>query len=131
MVSPAVSVYLPSPMTITMLKTKIHAARVTASDLEYEGSIAIDSSLLEMSGILPHEKVHVWNRTSGHRFETYAIPAPPGSGTIGVNGAAAHLAKQGDIVIVSAFTQMTEEEARRHHPRVILVDEKNHGRIKP
>ncbi|MFH1263651.1 MAG: aspartate 1-decarboxylase [Pseudomonadota bacterium] len=118
-------------MTITMLKAKIHGACVTASEIDYEGSIAIDSSLLEMSGILPHEKVHVWNRTSGNRFETYAIPAPPGSGAIVVNGAAVHLAKRGDIVIVSAFAQLTDEEARSHHPAVVLVDDRNHGRIKP
>jgi aspartate 1-decarboxylase len=117
-------------MVLTLLKSKIHGARVTGSEIDYEGSIAIDASLLEISGILPHEKVHVWNRTNGNRFETYAITALPGSGVIMVNGAAAHLAKPGDIVIISAFAQFAEEEARRHHPIVVLVDEKNHGRIK-
>lgn len=117
-------------MTLTLLKAKIHGARVTGADLDYEGSILIDSSLLEMSGILPHEKVHVWDRTNGNRFETYAIAAPPGSGTVLVNGAAAHLAKEGDVVIVSAFAQFTPEEARNHHPSVVLVGEGNRGRLK-
>jgi aspartate 1-decarboxylase len=115
-------------MVLTLLKAKIHGARVTDALLDYEGSIAIDSSLLEVSGILPHEKVHVWNRTNANRFETYAIPAPPGSGTIMVNGAAAHLAKRGDIVIISAFAQMTAEEAKTHHPTIVLVDDQNRPR---
>lgn len=114
-------------MTLTLLKAKIHGARVTDADLDYEGSITIDSSLLETAGILPHEKVHVWNRTNGNRFETYAMAAPPGSGTVMVNGAAAHLAKRGDIVIISAFGQYTEDEARAHRPRIILVDDQNRG----
>jgi aspartate 1-decarboxylase len=117
-------------MTLTLLKAKIHRARVTGADLDYEGSIVIDSSLLEMSGILPHEMVHVWNRTNGNRFETYAISAPPGSGTIMVNGAAAHLVNPGDIVIISAFAQYTPDESRTHHPTVVLADDRNRGRLK-
>lgn len=117
-------------MTLTMLRAKIHGARVTSTDLDYEGSIMVDSSLLELSGILPHEKVSVWNRTNGNRFETYAIQAPPGSATIMVNGAAAHLVKAGDKVIIAAFAQFSPEEARSLKPRVVLVDDQNRGTLK-
>ncbi len=108
-------------MFLTLLKSKIHGAVVTDAKLDYEGSIAIDASLLELSGILENEKVQVWNRTNGNRFETYAIPAKPGSGTIMVNGAAAHLARPGDILIISAFGHFTAEEARNHRPTVVLA----------
>lgn len=117
-------------MTLTLLKAKIHGAKVTGADLDYEGSIAVDASLMELSGILPNEKVHVWNRTNGNRFETYAILAPSGSGTVMINGAAAHLANPGDKVIISAFAQYTEEEAQKHDPSVVLMDDQNRGRLK-
>lgn len=112
-------------MLLTLLKAKIHRATVTQCDLHYEGSISIDAALLEASGILPNEQVDVLNITTGARFTTYAIEAPAGSGTIGINGAAARLAQIGDLVIVVAYAQMDEAEARRHKPVVVSMDGKN------
>jgi len=112
-------------MLLTMLKAKIHRATVTQCDLHYEGSISIDAALLEASGILPNEQVDVLNINTGARFTTYAIEAPAGSGTIGINGAAARLAQIGDLVIVIAYAQMDEAEARRHKPVVLSMDAKN------
>ena len=108
-----------------MLKSKLHRATVTGADMDYEGSIAIDRDLLDQSGILPHEQVDVLNINNGERFTTYAIPAPAGSGTIGVNGAAARLAQKGDLVIIVAYARMEEAEAKSFSPRVLLVDGKN------
>jgi aspartate 1-decarboxylase len=112
-------------MLLTLLKAKIHRATVTQCDLHYEGSISVDAGLLERSGILPHEQVDVLNINNGERFTTYAIPAPAGSGTIGVNGAAARLAQKGDLVIIVAYARMEEAEAKSHSPRVLLVDGNN------
>ncbi len=112
-------------MLLTMMKAKLHRATVTQADLEYEGSIAIDSDLLEVSGILPHEQVDVLNITTGHRFTTYAIEAPRGSRTIGVNGAAARLVQKGDKVIVVTYCQIEAEQARNYAPTVVLLDERN------
>jgi aspartate 1-decarboxylase len=112
-------------MLLTLLKGKIHRASVTQCDLHYEGSISVDSTLLERSGILPNEQVDVLNINNGERFTTYAIPAPAGSGTIGVNGAAARLAQKGDLVIIVAYARMDEAEAKSHQPRVVLVDSNN------
>ena len=112
-------------MLLTMMKAKLHRATVTQADLEYEGSIAIDSDLLEASGILPHEQVDVLNITTGHRFTTYAIEAPRGSRTIGVNGAAARLVQKGDKVIVVTYCQIESEQARNYAPTVVLLDERN------
>ena len=112
-------------MILTLLKGKIHRATVTQCDLNYEGSISVDAALLERSGILPHEQVDVLNINNGERFTTYAIPAPAGSGTIGVNGAAARLAQKGDLVIIIAYARMEEAEAKSFAPRVLLVDGKN------
>lgn len=112
-------------MQIKMMKAKIHRAVVTGADLHYEGSIGIDPDLLEASGILPFEAVHVWNVSSGTRFETYAIPLQRGSGEVCVNGAAARLVQAGDLVIVASFCWMDEAEGRRFQPKVVLVDEKN------
>jgi aspartate 1-decarboxylase len=109
-------------MLLTLLKAKIHRATVTQCDLNYEGSISVDAGLLERSGILPHEQVDVLNINNGERFTTYAIPAPAGSGTIGVNGAAARLAQKGDLVIIIAYARMEEAEAKSWQPRVLLVD---------
>jgi len=109
-------------MFLTLLKGKIHRATVTQCDLHYEGSISVDAALLERAGILAHEQVDVLNINNGERFTTYAIPAPAGSGTIGVNGAAARLAQKGDLVIIVAYARMDEAEARSHQPRVLLVD---------
>lgn len=112
-------------MLLTLLKGKIHRATVTQCDLHYEGSISVDSTLLERAGILPHEQVDVLNINNGNRFTTYAIPAPAGSGTIGINGAAARLAQKDDLVIIIAYARMEEAEAKSWQPRVLLVDGAN------
>ncbi len=112
-------------MLLTMMKAKLHRATVTQADVDYEGSIAIDRELLEASGILPHEQVDVLNIATGARFTTYAIEAPKGSRTIGVNGAAARLVQTGDKVIVVAYCQLDAVEARNYHPTVVLLDEGN------
>ncbi len=112
-------------MILNMFKAKIHRATVTQADLHYEGSITVDSDLLDASGILPHEQVDVLDITNGARITTYTIPGERGSGIIGINGAAAHLIKPGDLVIICAFARMSEEEAKRHVPTVVLLDEKN------
>ena len=112
-------------MQLTLLKGKIHRAAVTQCDLNYEGSISLDAALMERAGILAHEQVDVLNINNGQRFTTYAIPAPAGSGTIGVNGAAARLAQKGDLVIIIAYARMEEAEARSFQPRVVMVDAAN------
>lgn len=117
-------------MFLSILKGKIHSATVTGADVDYEGSIGIDLWLLEMSGILPNERVHVWNKANGQRFETYAIVEKPGSKKITVNGAAAHLVKPGDSLIIAAFAMMTQEEATIFQPRVVIVNSENIGKLK-
>ena len=112
-------------MLVTLMRAKLHRATVTQADLEYEGSIAIDRDLLEASGILPHEQVDVLNVNTGARFTTYAIEAPRGSRTIGVNGAAARLVQTGDKVIVVAYGHLPAEEARNYAPTVVLLDDDN------
>jgi aspartate 1-decarboxylase len=112
-------------MQLTLLKGKIHRAAVTQCDLNYEGSISIDATLMERAGILAHEQVDVLNINNGERFTTYVIPAPAGSGTIGVNGAAARLAQKGDLVIIVAYARMEEAQAQSFQPRVVLVDGAN------
>ncbi len=109
----------------TVLKSKIHRATVTDADLHYEGSVSVDQNLLDAADILPHEQVHVWDVTNGNRFETYALAAPRGSATVCINGAAAHLAKKGDIIIITSFAGMEEAKVRAHQPKVVLVDEHN------
>lgn len=108
-----------------MLHSKIHRATITHANLEYEGSITIAPELLEAADILPHEAVHIWNVTSGTRFETYTIEGLPGSTDICVNGAAAHLVTPGDIIIIACFTLLPEASARAHVPRVVFVDQHN------
>jgi aspartate 1-decarboxylase len=108
-----------------MLKSKIHRAWVTDANVNYEGSLTLDSALLEAADILPFEQVHVWNVTRGSRLTTYAIAGEPGSGIVCVNGAAAHLARPGDIIIVATFADIEEAAARMHRPRVIFVDDGN------
>ena len=108
-----------------VLKSKIHRVTVTDADLHYEGSVSIDSHLLEAADIVPHEHVHVWDVTNGNRFETYALAAPRGSGTVCINGAAAHLAKKGDIVIITSFCTLPEEKVKSYQPSVVLVDAHN------
>jgi aspartate 1-decarboxylase len=113
----------------SMLKSKIHRATVTHADVDYEGSLTLDLDLLEAADILPHEEVHVWNVTRGTRLRTYAMVGERGSGVVCINGAAAHLAKPGDLVIVATFSEMDDATARAHRPKVVLVDDKN--RIRP
>lgn len=112
-------------MLVTLMKSKLHRATVTQADLDYEGSIAIDSDLLDAADILPHEQVDVLNITTGARFTTYAIPAPRGSKVIGVNGAAARLVQKNDKVIVVTYGQLPAEEARNYNPTVVLLDDGN------
>ncbi len=112
-------------MERTMLKSKIHRARVTDADVEYEGSVAIDLTLMEAAGILPFEKVEIYNITNGNRLETYAIVAKADSGEVCINGAAAHLAGPGDIVIIATYTAMDEAKARAHKPKLVYVDDNN------
>ena len=112
-------------MRRTFFKSKIHRATVTHADLDYEGSISIDEDLLDAAGILEYEAVHVWNITRGTRLETYAIKGKRGSGVICINGAAAHLNKPGDLVILATFAEMDDSEARSHVPKVVLVDREN------
>jgi aspartate 1-decarboxylase len=112
-------------MRRAFLRSKIHRARVTRSDLHYVGSITVDLELLEAAGLLPLEAVDVYNVTRGSRFTTYCIAGTRGSGEIGVNGAAAHLAEVGDLVIVAAYAELDADEIPRHRARVVLVDGDN------
>ena len=105
----------------SMLKSKIHRATVTHADVDYEGSLTLDADLLDAADILPNEEVHVWNVTRGTRLRTYAIVGERGSGVACVNGAAAHLARPGDLIIVATFAQLDDAAARVHRPRVVLV----------
>jgi aspartate 1-decarboxylase len=107
-----------------MLQSKIHRATVTHADINYEGSITLPPHLLDAAGLVPYQAVNVWNVSNGHRFETYAIRGLAG-GDIAINGAAAHLAGPGDIVIVSAFVYLPEDQVNRHQPRLVFVDAKN------
>lgn len=109
----------------TMLKSKIHRASVTQADLDYVGSVAIDLALMEAADLLAGEQVMIADISNGARLETYVIPAPRGSGTIGINGAAAHLVHQGDLVIIMSYAMLGEEEARALRPRVVHVDSSN------
>ena len=112
-------------MQLTLLKSKIHRATVTQADLEYEGSCAIDSDLLEASGLRPYERIEIYNLSNGERFATYAIRAEAGSGTISMNGAAAHKAGTGDQVIICAYCGLAVEEAEGYEPRILWVDADN------
>ena len=108
-------------MNLTMMRAKIHRATITQCDLNYEGSISIDKDLLAASGILPNEQVDVLNITNGERLTTYAIEAPSGSGMIGMNGAGARKAQVGDLVIIVAYGQMSDVEAKSFQPKVVLM----------
>lgn len=112
-------------MQLTLLKAKLHRARVTHAELHYEGSCAIDANLLDAAGILPYEQIQIYNVTNGQRFTTYAIRAEAGSRVISVNGSAAHRAKPGDIVIICAYGQLSAAEAVNHKPRLVYLDEHN------
>ena len=108
-------------MNRTLLRSKIHRATVTCADIDYEGSIAIDKNLIEAANLLPFEKVEIYNITNGNRFSTYVIEDEAGSGTISINGAAAHLAKEGDLIIIACYGEFSEEEALTHEPSLVYV----------
>jgi len=112
-------------MQRVMLKSKIHRATVTDANLGYEGSVAIDESLMEAAGIYEFEQVQIYDINNGNRLTTYAIKAERGGGAISINGAAAHLAKKGDLVIIASYSVYEEEEARNHTPLLIYVDGRN------
>lgn len=112
-------------MNIYMLKSKIHRATLTGTHLDYDGSISIDTDLLEASGILNGEQVHVVNLNNGSRLVTYVIESEKGSGTIMLNGPAARLGLKGDKVVIISYCQMNEDEAKSYKPTVVKVDEKN------
>ena len=107
-------------MLIEVLKSKIHRVTVTEADLDYIGSITIDEALMEAAGIIENEKVEIYNITNGERLATYAIRGERGTGVIGINGAAAHKAGVGDLIIIAAYAHMTPAEAREWHPTVIF-----------
>ena len=107
------------------LKSKIHRATVTEADLDYEGSVTIDSDLMRAADIVEYEQVHIYDVTNGNRIITYAMVGPPGSGTICINGAAAHKVQPGDVVILAVYATISEEERRTHKPRIVHVDERN------
>jgi aspartate 1-decarboxylase len=113
-------------MRLTLLKSKIHRATVNDADLDYEGSISIDPKLALAANLMPFEKVEIYNVSNGERFATYYIEGEVGSHEITINGAAAHKAKKGDIVIICCYAEYEEEEAVGHQPRLIYVDEHNH-----
>jgi aspartate 1-decarboxylase len=113
------------PMHLTLLKSKLHRAAVTAASLHYEGSLTIASDLAERVGLLPYEKILVGNMANGARFETYVIYGKSGSGEIQLNGATAHLGKIGDRLTIMNFAQFTPQEAVGHKPRVVLLNEQN------
>jgi len=108
-----------------MMSGKIHRATVTEANLDYVGSITLDPDLMEAAGILPYEQVHVLDVTNGNRLETYTIVGRRGSGEVCINGAAAHLVNEGDLVIIVAYQQMSEEEAQNAKPRQVHVDAQN------
>lgn len=110
-----------------MLRSKIHRATVTGANLDYEGSVTIDAELLTRADILPYQEVEIWNVTNGERFRTYALPGQPASGVVCINGAAAHKARCGDLVIIATFGWMSEATARRWRPKVVFVDQCNHS----
>ncbi|WP_431983356.1 aspartate 1-decarboxylase [Streptomyces qinglanensis] len=109
-----------------MFKSKIHRATVTQADLHYVGSVTIDAELMSAADLLPGELVHIVDITNGARLETYVIEGEPGSGVIGINGAAAHLVHPGDLVILISYAQVDDAEARTLQPRVVHVDADNH-----
>jgi aspartate 1-decarboxylase len=115
-------------MQRTLLKSKIHRARVTDANLNYEGSLTMDPLLMEKADILPYEKVEIANISNGERFSTYVIKGKPNSGEMCLNGAAARLGSKGDLIIIMTYVILPEEKVFNHHPRLILVDE--HNRIK-
>ena len=111
-------------MQLTLLKSKLHDLRVTAADLEYEGSVGLSADLLAAAGFVEHEQVHIWNITRGTRLVTYAM-LHPGEGQACVNGAAAHMAEPGDRIIVATFVGMTTDAAKEWQPRIVILGDGN------
>ena len=112
-------------MRRNMLRAKIHRAVITDADLNYEGSVTVDRDLMDAADLLDGEALHVWNVTRGTRLLTYAVTGPRGSGVVCVNGAAAHLNQPGDVVILAAYAEMSDDQARTYRPLVVRVDEHN------
>lgn len=112
-------------MQFTLLKSKIHRAAVTGASLHYEGSLTVSADIAEMVGLLPYEKILVGNLQNGERFETYVIYGAPGMGLIELNGATAHLGAIGDRLTIMSFARLTLEEAKTHHPRIVVLDAEN------
>jgi aspartate 1-decarboxylase len=112
-------------MRRTLLKSKIHRATVTEANLDYEGSVTIDRALMDAADIVEHEQIDIYDVTNGSRLTTYAIPGPAGSGVICINGAAAHLVREGDLVILATYAEFDEAELRMHRPRLVFVDADN------
>lgn len=112
-------------MEISMLKSKIHRAVITQAELNYVGSVTIDEELMEAAGLYEYERVHISNVNSGSRIETYVIAGERGSGVICLNGAAARSGQKGDHVIIMAYANMTPDEIKTHHPKVVFVNDKN------
>jgi len=109
----------------TLLKSKLHGATVTEADLYYEGSVTIDRNLMDAADLVTHERVDIWDITNGARLSTYVIPGERASGAICINGAAAHLVKPGDKVIIASFVGLDDAEARGFEPRICFVDSQN------
>ena len=109
----------------TLLKSKIHRVTATHCELHYEGSCAIDEDLLDAAGMVENEQIHIWNINNGERFVTYAIKGQRGSGMISVNGSAARRASTGDLLIIAAFAQVSEDRVATHQPQLVFVDEHN------
>jgi aspartate 1-decarboxylase len=112
-------------MLVHLLRTKLLRAEVTGSRLDYEGSLAIDEELMNLVGMLPYERILVGNISNGHRFETYAIPAPAGSREVCLNGATARLGKAGDLLVIMTFADMTPEEAAQWQPKTVTLSDQN------
>lgn len=112
-------------MLRTFLKSKLHQARVTEANIAYEGSVTIDQSLMELADIAPYEQVHLWDVTNGGRLITYAIPGPPNSRIVCINGAGARLMHSGDRVIIASFAQLSADLVTTHTPKQFLLDENN------
>ncbi len=109
----------------TLLKSKIHRVKTTHAELHYEGSCAIDEDLLDASGIVENEQIHIWNVDNGERFVTYAIKGQRGTGMISVNGSAARRAAVGDLLIIAAFAQVHEDQIAAHKPKLVFVNDQN------
>jgi aspartate 1-decarboxylase len=118
-------------MLLTLLKGKIHRATVTHANLAYVGSVAIDENFVKAAGFLANEQVDIYNITNGERFTTYVVIAPAGSGTIGIQGAAAHKASTGDKIIIAAYAQMDVVTAQSWQPHIVLLDDGNVPMLKP